>query len=70
MKHQLYIGEMGGATVMSCDTLHLKNAVYPYDTITAENIERAIQKHTILADDSDEIQVHDTRNGLIATKPD
>lgn len=62
MRHTVYLDEMGGAVTMTCESLHLRNAVYPYEDVTPEGIERAIRRHTVIADEDAEIEVRDNRD--------
>ena len=62
-EHTVTIDEIGGATVMNCETLQIRNVEYPYTELTGEGIKEAIThyKHMSKEDMNIDVKVIDNR---------
>lgn len=54
---------MGGASVMNCEALQIKNVEYPYPELSADGIKKAILNYKFLKEDEAnfDVKVIDTR---------
>ena len=62
MKYDATIDEMGGAIVLSCKGLGIKNIEYPYNKITKKGVAKTITDYLYnQLDDDVEIDLYDIR---------
>jgi len=62
-EHTVTIDEVGGAIVMNCETLQIKNVEYPYANLTPKGIKEAIihYKHMSKEETNIDVRVIDNR---------
>ncbi len=63
VEHTVFVQEMGGAVVLTCQELGINNIEFPYDDFTGDNIKKTILKYKYLneADANFDIAIVDNR---------